>query len=63
MVYSDQVEQLKRFYAVLDRLSAKGLRVTFSDSHALQNWPTRGVYFIFEPGETRIDTGSGPRVV
>lgn len=27
------------------------------------NWPTRGVYFFFEHGEQRSDTGVGPRVV
>ena len=26
-------------------------------------WPRRGVYFIFEQGETRSDTGDGPKVV
>ena len=27
------------------------------------SWPPRGVYFVFEPGELRSDTGKGPRVV
>ena len=26
-------------------------------------WPERGVYFFMEPGETRSDTGRGPRIV
>jgi hypothetical protein len=26
-------------------------------------WPKRGVYFFFETGESRSDSGSGPRVV
>ncbi|MDG4901409.1 MULTISPECIES: hypothetical protein [unclassified Mesorhizobium] len=27
------------------------------------NWPRRGVYFFFEDGERRSDSGTGPRVV
>lgn len=27
------------------------------------DWPARGVYFFREPGESRTDTGSGPRIV
>jgi hypothetical protein len=27
------------------------------------NWPQRGVYFFFEPGENRTDSGRGPRLV
>ena len=63
MTKTDRVEKLKRFYTVIDALSAHGLRVSFADAHAWQSWPRRGVYFIFEPGEVRSDTGIGPRVV
>ena len=27
------------------------------------DWPRRGIYFFQEPGETRNDTGNGPRIV
>jgi len=27
------------------------------------NWPARGVYFFYEPGEQRKESGTGPRVV
>jgi hypothetical protein len=27
------------------------------------SWPRRGVYFFFENGEMRSETGTGPRVV
>lgn len=27
------------------------------------DWPERGIYFFFEEGETRIESGNGPRVV
>lgn len=27
------------------------------------DWPARGVYFFREPGESRIHTGGGPRIV
>ena len=31
--------------------------------HGRMPWPRRGVYFFFEEGEVRSDSGSGPRVV
>jgi len=55
---------LIRFYAVLGSLEAiLGGTRTLSDSNGRMSWPARGVYFFFEPGEMRSDTGIGPRVV
>jgi hypothetical protein len=52
-----------RFYALLDKL-AKGLggRRDLKDCNGRLDWPERGVYFFFEPGEFLTDA-STPRVV
>jgi hypothetical protein len=34
-----------------------------SNAHGKLNWPRRGVYFFFVPGEYRTTSGEGPRVV
>ena len=55
---------LLRFYEALDRLSQRlgGARL-LSESTGRMDWPTRGVYFFFEPGENRSHSGDRPRVV
>ncbi len=53
-----------RFYALLDRLRNRvGGARTLADCRRNMNWPTRGIYFFFEKGETRTGSGNGPRVV
>ena len=54
----------RRFYALLDALAGKhgGPRL-LGDATGRMTWPRRGVYFFFEPGETRSGSGSGLRVV
>ena len=61
---AQRLEDLKRFYAILDSLSIKtgGMRL-LSECTGRMDWPVRGVYFFQENGENRTDTGSGPRVV
>lgn len=55
---------LIRFYDLLDRLEQhSGGKRIFDDCSGRDNWPDRGVYFFFENGERRSDTGCGPRVV
>lgn len=55
---------LRTFYGVLDQLAAAiGGPHTLASSNGRSAWPRRGVYFFFEPGETRLDTGDGARVV
>ena len=55
---------LIRFYSLLDILERNlGGTRTLAESNGHMPWPTRGVYFFQEPGEVRIDTGSGPRIV
>ena len=34
-----------------------------ADCSGWMSWPKRGVYFFMEGGETRTDSGTGPRVV
>jgi hypothetical protein len=60
----DRMRDLVRFYDLLDRLEQRlGGPRRLADCNGRQGWPTRGVYFFFELGETRSDSGSGPRVV
>lgn len=55
---------LTRLYALLDRLEVSlGGKRRLVDCNGRLGWPQRGVYFFFEPGEVRSDTGTGPRVV
>lgn len=55
---------LADFYAVVDLLreSVEGGRL-LKDCSGRLAWPKRGVYFLFEPGESRRSPLSGPRVV
>ncbi len=59
-----RLDDLRRFYDILDVLGqrAGGVRCLSSCTGPMA-WPERGVYFFFEPGETRSDIGTGPRVV
>jgi len=58
-----RLNQINRFYEILrdleDRLGGKR---HLADCHGKMNWPQRGVYFFFEPGEKR-SSGLGLRVV
>ena len=61
---SGRLDHLKRFYDLLADLEIRqGDRRRLSACDGRMNWPARGVYFFFEPGETRSDSGAGPRVV
>ena len=55
---------LARFHELLTRLKRNvGGKRRLADCHGRMGWPERGVYFFFEPGEVRADSGDGPRVV
>ena len=59
-----RLEDLVRFYALLGDLAAQqGGGLLLARCHGRLSWPNRGVYFFFEPGEARTDSGHGPRVV
>lgn len=59
-----RTEDFSRFYRTLERLETGvgGMR-KLSDCNGRMNWPDRGVYFFFEPGESRSDSDANPRVV
>jgi hypothetical protein len=58
-----RLEDLQLFYELLDRLKAvQGGMRTLAECHGRMDWPKRGVYFFFERGERRSDSGEGPRV-
>jgi hypothetical protein len=57
-------DDLSRFYSITDRLEQKiGGAPTLADCSGRMVWPQRGVYFFREGGESRSDTGDGPRIV
>ncbi len=51
------------FYGCLSRLSQTTGVASLASTARWPALPTRGVYFFFEPGETRTETGGGLRVV
>lgn len=55
---------LETFYELLTELERRlgGTRRP-ADCHGRMSWPARGVYFFFETGEVRTESGNGPRVV
>ena len=57
-------DEIRRLYALLERLEAaiSGKRL-LGDAATSGKPPPRGVYFFFEPGEVRSDSGDGPRLV
>jgi len=60
----DRRADLVRLYSILASLEEHlGGQRTLADADGCMVWPERGVYFFFEPGEARSDTGTGPRVV
>lgn len=55
---------VRRFYGLLDEIeSQKGSKRLLAECTGKMNWPRRGVYFFFEPGEFRPTSGGGLRVV
>ena len=53
-----------RFYTLLARIEEKvGGRRRLAECDGGMDWPERGVYFFFEPGERRKHSGEGDRVV
>ena len=59
-----RLSDLIHFYQILARLERNlGGKRILADCHGRMAWPERGVYFFFEGGETRSDSGDGLRVV
>jgi len=60
----DRRSDLIRFYLVMAGLEEKlGGRRVLAECGGRMSWPRRGVYFFFENGERRMDTGTGERIV
>ena len=57
----DHVKQFYLFLSVLEERIGGARRL--ADCSGWMSWPKRGVYFFMEGGETRTDSGTGPRVV
>ncbi len=60
----NRLTDIIRFYHLLAILEETlGGKRTLAGSSGRMDWPSRGVYFFFEAGEVRSDSGQGPRVV
>jgi hypothetical protein len=60
----NRLADLMRFYVLVDRLNARlGGPCTLANMRSFRDCPPRGVYFFFESGEDRRESGDGPRVV
>ncbi|HEX8828731.1 MAG TPA: hypothetical protein VF778_11510 [Xanthobacteraceae bacterium] len=61
---NERLQDLVHFYSILDRLEQViGGARTLGECRGHMDWPGRGVYFFREAGESRSDTGTGPRIV
>jgi hypothetical protein len=61
---TNRLDNLRHFYELIDSLDSKlGGKQRLSDCNGKVKWPLRGVYFFFERGEVRSESGTGPRVV
>ena len=62
---SSRLTDTIRFYDILKRLEKRvgGAAQVLANCDGRMNWPTRGVYFFYEYGETRSGSGNGLRVV
>jgi hypothetical protein len=59
-----RLDDVVRFYELLDELASRlGGPRRLAECDGNSGWPTKGVYFFFEPGEGRSTSGAGPRVV
>lgn len=59
-----RLQDIVRLYELLAELDHRsGGKKVLGQCHGRLPWPERGVYFFFEPGEQRSDSGEGMRVV
>lgn len=60
----ERLEDLRSFYGLLGSLERRlGGARRLAECSGNLHWPKRGVYFFMEDGESRSDSGSGPRIV
>jgi hypothetical protein len=59
-----RLDDIQRFYAILAKQeTALGGKRVLADCQSGSVFPPTGIYFFFEPGEERIESGTGLRVV
>lgn len=59
-----RLADIQQFYALMDVLRQRlGGASTLRECTGRLRWPSRGVYFFFEPGEHRTQSGTAERVV
>lgn len=64
MKENQRISDLKKFYSILEKLRISSLdKSTLAICTGRDKWPERGVYFFFESGEIRSESGTGLRVV
>jgi hypothetical protein len=60
----NRLSDVIRFYSLLSRLEENtGGKQKLGDCSGYMSWPNRGIYFFFEKGEFRSNSGDGMRVV
>jgi hypothetical protein len=60
----ERLFDLRRFYALMDDLARRfGGPRCLQDCAGRMVWPLRGVYFFYEPGEVRRESGDALRIV
>jgi hypothetical protein len=58
-----RLRDIQRFYAIVDKVEGDvGGKRILEECDGRMNWPQRGVYFFFEPGEVGTHSGAGLRV-
>lgn len=63
-IMSSRRDDLIRLYRIFDTLeTSSGGKRFLAQLAPSGDWPRRGVYFFFEPGEIRAGSGYGPRLV
>jgi hypothetical protein len=61
--YNERLEHIKHFYELMSQLeNCIGGKRELANCESIRH-PRFGVYFFFEPGEMRLDSGKGLRVV
>lgn len=59
-----RIDDVEKFYTIMADLEKRLVeKRTLDKCDGRMSWPRRGVYFFFESGETRIQSGKGLRVV
>jgi hypothetical protein len=59
-----RLDGLVKFNSIIENLKTKiGGARKLRDCSGRMAWPSRGVYFFFEPGEDRSDSGQGQRMI